>query len=192
MKMTLMSIEEAKTRLAECNVLLKYISFLQKNGLSDCGRGQIMGQASLLQEYLEEEEQQEKQQLATVESSWQQKEQQQEKQQQEKQQAITKDAEKTRTMIKATFHETAVSNISKSDLLSQVGCVTSKAKVTTVEENNELAREGLNKQARQTLPQPMSDIITSDSGLETNKQTDRSWINKIKKATEVENWRSWQ
>gem|GEM_PF-610474 len=187
MKMTLMSIEEAKTRLAECNVLLKYISFLQKNGLSDCGRGQIMGQASLLQEYLEEEEQQEKQQLATVESSWQQKE-----QQQEKQQAITKDAEKTRTMIKATFHETAVSNISKSDLLSQVGCVTSKAKVTTIEENNELAREGLNKQARQTLPQPMSDIITSDSGLETNKQTDRSWINKIKKATEVENWRSWQ
>ena len=182
--MTLMSIEEAKTRLAECNVLLKYISFLQKNGLSDCGRGQIMGQASLLQEYLEEEEQQEKQQLATVESSWQQKEQQQ--------QAITKDAEKTRTMIKATFHETAVSNISKSDLLSQVGCVTSKAKVTTVEENNELVREGLNKQARQTLPQPMSDIITSDSGVETNKQTDRSWINKIKKATEVENWRSWQ
>src|ERR1043166_6980817 len=168
MKMTLISIEEAKTRLAECNVLLKYISFLQKNGLSDCGRGQIMGQASLLQEYLEEEEQQ------------------------EKQQAITKDAEKIRTMIKATFHETAVSNISKSDLLSQVGCVTSKAKVTTVEENNELAREGLNKQARQTLPQPMSDIITSYSGVETNKQTDRSWINKIKKATDVENWRSWQ
>jgi translation initiation factor IF-2 len=126
--------------------------------------------------------------LATVESSWQQKEQ----QQQEKQQAITKDAEKIRTMIKATFHETAVSNISKSDLLSQVGCVTSKAKVTTVEENNELAREGLNKQARQTLPQPMSDIITSYSGVETNKQTDRSWINKIKKATDVENWRSWQ
>jgi hypothetical protein len=166
--MTLISIEEAKTRLAECNVLLKYISFLQKNGLSDCGRGQIMGQASLLQEYLEEKEEQ------------------------EKQQAITKDAEKIRTMIKATFHETAVSNISKSDLLSQVGCVTSKAKVTTVEENNELAREGLNKQARQTLPQPMSDIITSYSGIETNKQTDRSWINKIKKATDVENWRSWQ
>ena len=185
--MTLISIEEAKTRLAECNVLLKYMSFLQKNGLSDCGRGQIMGQASLLQEYLEEKEEQEKQRLATDESSQQQKE-----QQQEKQQAITKDAEKIRTMIKATFHETAVSNISKSDLLSQVGCVTSKAKVTTVEENNELAREELNKQARQTLPQPMSDITTSDSEVETNKQTDRSWINKIKKATDVENWRSWQ
>ncbi|HET7283353.1 MAG TPA: hypothetical protein VFI70_01585 [Nitrososphaeraceae archaeon] len=170
--MTLISIEEAKTRLTECNVLLKYMSFLQKNGLSDCGRGQIMGQASLLQEYLKEEQQKE--------------------QEQEKQQAITKDAEKTRTMIKATFHETAVSNISKSDLLSQVASVIDKAKVTTVEESNELAREGLSKQIRQTLPQPMSDIITSDSGVETNKQTDRSWINKIKKATDVENWRSWQ
>jgi hypothetical protein len=95
-------------------------------------------------------------------------------------------------MIKATFHEADISNISKSDLLSQVRSVTSKSKVTTVEENNELAREELNKQARQTLPQPMSDITTSDSEVETNKQTDRSWINKIKKATDVENWRSWQ
>ena len=185
--MTLISMEEAKTRLAECNILLKYISFLQKNGLSDCGRGQIMGQASLLQEYLEEKEEQENKQLAPDKSSQQQKE-----QQQEKQQAITKDAEKTRTMIKATFHEADISNISKSDLLSQVGTLTSKSKVTTIEENNELAREELNKQTRQTLPQPMSDIITSDSGVETNKQTDRSWINKIKKATDVENWRSWQ
>lgn len=186
--MTLISREEAKTRLTECNVLLKYMSFLQKNGLSDCGRGQIMGQASLLQEHLKEKEEQEKQQLGTDESSQQQKEQ----QKQEKQQTITKDAEKTRTMIKATFHETAVSNISKSDLLSQVRNVIDKAKVTTVEESNELAREGLNKQIHQTLRQPMSDITTDDSGVETNKQTDRSWINKIKKATDVENWRSWQ
>jgi hypothetical protein len=56
--MTLISVEEAKNRLADCNILLKYMPFLQKNGLSDCGRGQIMGQASLLQEYLKEDEQQ--------------------------------------------------------------------------------------------------------------------------------------
>ena len=53
-----LSVEEAKNRLADCNVLLKYMSFLQKNGLSDCGIGQIMGQASLLQEYLKEDVQQ--------------------------------------------------------------------------------------------------------------------------------------
>jgi hypothetical protein len=57
-KKNLLSVEETKNRLADCNVLLKYMSFLQKNGLSDCGRGQIMGQASLLQEYLKEDEQQ--------------------------------------------------------------------------------------------------------------------------------------
>ena len=169
--MTLISIEEAKTRLAECNVLLKYMSFLQKNGLSDCGRGQIMGQASLLQEHLKEKEEQEKQQLATDGSS-----QQKEQQQQEKQQAITKDAEKTRTMIKATFHETAVSNISKSDLLSQVASVTDKAKVTNVEESNELAREGLNKQIHQTLRQPMSEIIQQD-----DKITAAEWSKQISK-----------
>ena len=56
--MTLISIEEAKIRLTDCNVLLKYMVFLQKNGFSDCGKGQIMGQVSLLQEYLKEEEQQ--------------------------------------------------------------------------------------------------------------------------------------
>ena len=67
--MTLISIEEAKTRLADCNVLLKYMSFLQKNGLSDCGKGQIMGQASLLQEYLKEVQQQESKQWATDGSS---------------------------------------------------------------------------------------------------------------------------
>jgi hypothetical protein len=30
------------------------MSFLQKNGFSDCGRGQIMGQMSLIQEFLSE------------------------------------------------------------------------------------------------------------------------------------------
>jgi hypothetical protein len=73
--MTLISIEEAKTRLADCNILLKYMVFLQKNGLSDCGKGQIIGQASLLQEYLKEEEQQENKQCSTDKSSEQQKEQ---------------------------------------------------------------------------------------------------------------------
>ena len=32
----------------------RYMSFLQKNGFSDCGRGQIMGQMSLIQEFLSE------------------------------------------------------------------------------------------------------------------------------------------
>ena len=54
--MAMISIDEAKLRLADFNVLLKHIEFLQKNGFSDCGKGQIIGQALLLEEYLKEEE----------------------------------------------------------------------------------------------------------------------------------------
>jgi len=52
--MTILSKENAKARLEEFRILLKYMSFLQKNGFSDCGRGQIMGQMSLIQEFLSE------------------------------------------------------------------------------------------------------------------------------------------
>ena len=54
--MAMISIDEAKLRLADFNVLLKHIEFLQKNGFSDCGKGQIIGQALLLQEYLKQQE----------------------------------------------------------------------------------------------------------------------------------------
>jgi hypothetical protein len=191
--MTLISIEEAKIRLADCNVLLKYMVFLQKNGLSDCGKGQIIGQASLLQEYLKEEEQQENKQWDTDKSS------QQQKEQQEKQQAIIKDADKAgRIMMTSTFHENAVNNSSKSDLLRQVGSVIDKAK-HTVEQNKERGTGGPNKQAGQILPKPISDAMAEDGnksqqigGVGTNKEKNQSWINKIKKVAEVENWQSWQ
>jgi hypothetical protein len=192
--MTLISIEEAKTRLADCNILLKYMVFLQKNGLSDCGKGQIIGQASLLQEYLKEEEQQENKQYSTDKSTQQQKE-----QQEKQQQAITKDADKVGRMMKSTFRENAVNNSSKSDLLRQVGSVIDKAK-HTVEQNKERGIEGPNNQAGQILSEPISDATTEDGnksqqqigGLGTNKEKNQSWINKIKKVTEVENWQSWQ
>jgi hypothetical protein len=194
--MTLISIEEAKTRLADCNVLLKYMAFLQKNGLSDCGKGQIIGQASLLQEYLKEEEQQENKQWDTDKPSHPQKE------HQEKQQGIIKDADKVGRMMMAasTFHENAVAvnNSPKSDLLRQVGSVIDKAK-HTVEQNKQRGTDGPIKQAGQILPEAISDATTEDDnkpqqigGIGTNKEKNQSWINKIKKVTEVENWQSWQ
>jgi hypothetical protein len=54
--MELISEDEARTKLADCNIILKYMPFLQNNGFSDCGKGQILGQASLLQEYLKKVE----------------------------------------------------------------------------------------------------------------------------------------
>jgi hypothetical protein len=47
-------IQKAKEKLADCNVLLRYMTFLQNNGFSDYGKGQIMGQIALLKEYLED------------------------------------------------------------------------------------------------------------------------------------------
>ena len=51
----MISIEEARNKLADYNVLLRNISFLQSNGFSDFGRGQIIGQIELLQECIMEE-----------------------------------------------------------------------------------------------------------------------------------------
>jgi hypothetical protein len=54
--MDLISEDEARAKLTDYNILLKYMTFLQNNGFSDCGKGQILGQASLLQEYLKKVE----------------------------------------------------------------------------------------------------------------------------------------
>lgn len=50
--MGIISTEEAKEKLSECNVLIKYMNFLQANGFTDCGKGQILGQVSLIKECL--------------------------------------------------------------------------------------------------------------------------------------------
>jgi hypothetical protein len=82
-----------------------------------------------------------------------------------------------------------------------VGSLIDRAKVTRVEENSWSEKDGLSKQTSQTFKQPTSDTATDDErkwqqhiggGVRTNKEMDQSWINKIKKVIEVENWRSWQ
>jgi hypothetical protein len=50
--MGMISAEEAKIKLSEWNVLIKYMNFLQANGFTDCGKGQILGQVSLIRECL--------------------------------------------------------------------------------------------------------------------------------------------
>jgi hypothetical protein len=202
-KMTLISIEEAKSRLADCNVLLKYMSFLQNNGLSDCGKGQIIGQASLLQEYLRdgEEQQQGNKQLTADKSTQQQREQQQHKQQQE----IRKDAYEAGKIPIQTFEENAPNNnISKSKpgLLRQVeeSMIDKPKEAPTAEKNKGVNEYRPSEQIHKTLVQPIEATTREDdankwqpqigAGVIAKKETDQSWINKIKKMTEVENWRS--
>lgn len=51
----MITLELAKTKLNELNVLVRYLSFLQNNGFSDLGKGKILGQVQLLKELINEE-----------------------------------------------------------------------------------------------------------------------------------------
>jgi hypothetical protein len=51
----MITLELAKTKLDELNVLVRYLSFLQNNGFSDLGKGKILGQVQLLKELINEE-----------------------------------------------------------------------------------------------------------------------------------------
>lgn len=178
-----LSIEEAKTRLVDYNILLKYMSFLQNNGLSECGKGQIIGQISLLQEYLEKEGGRE--QGNNNDKSYQQ----QQKEQEKQQQVTIKDAAgKVGKIMTEAVQENDVNNTtsSKSGLLRQVESLIDKAKDTTIEENNEINYTTIDHSNKWQLQQK-----ETGGGVRANnnKETDESWINKIKRATEVENWR---
>jgi hypothetical protein len=66
----MITLELAKTKLSELNVLIRYLSFLQNNGFSDLGKGKILGQAQLLRELINEEgENQENNDVITQEIS---------------------------------------------------------------------------------------------------------------------------
>jgi hypothetical protein len=189
-----LSIEEAKIRLADYNILLKYMSFLQNNGLSECGKGQIIGQISLLQEYLQEgvTRQVNNNNNNNNENSYQP---QQEKEQEKQQQVTIKDPASTgkvAKMMTEELQENALNTTtsSKSGLLRQVGNLVEKAKDITMEENNEIdyyARiDNSNKSQLQKQKETNERIRANNNN---NKETDESWINKIKRATEVENWK---
>jgi hypothetical protein len=186
-----LSREEAKTRLADYNILLKYMSFLQNNGLSECGKGQIIGQIFLLQEFLEEEGR-EKEQRNNNDKSYQQ--QQQEKEQEKQQQVTIKDpaAGNVGKIMTESAQENAVDNIwtpSKSGLLRQVGNLIDKAKDITIEGDNEINYTIIDHSNKWQRQQKQTDGGGVTANNNNNKVTDESWINKIKRAAEVENWR---
>lgn len=49
----MITLELAKTKLNELNVLVRYLTFLQNNGFSDLGKGKVLGQVQLLKELIE-------------------------------------------------------------------------------------------------------------------------------------------
>lgn len=51
----MITLELAKTKLNELNVLIRYLPFLQNNGFSDLGKGKILGQVQILKELINEQ-----------------------------------------------------------------------------------------------------------------------------------------
>ena len=178
MDMSLISTEEAKAKLLDCKILLKYMAFLQNNGFSDCGKGQIMGQAALLEEYLKEEEQ--KQHKRTFD------EQHKHIEEHEKQ-IITKSTEEV-GKISETLRENTT-NIYKG-LLRQVGNMMEKPRdIKDTDPNYVLKNDDPKLQTFQGISQSVDNAILNGKeigGSRENKEMSESWRDKIKRMTQVD------
>jgi hypothetical protein len=178
--MTLISTEEAKAKLLDCKVLLKYMVFLQNNGLSDCGKGQIMGQAALLEEYLKEEEN--KQNKGTFDKPYKHIEEQ-------GKQIITRSTEEP-GKISETFRENTT-NIYKG-FLRQVGNMIEKPRdIKDANSNSVVKKDDPNIQKFQlTQSHSVDDDVTINGKqigvIEENKEMIQSWRDKIKRMTQVD------
>jgi hypothetical protein len=211
--MALMSIEEAKSRLQEYNILLKYMDFLQSNGLTDCGKGQIIGQTSFLQEYIKGERKEEATHKNTEEryknidlldhvrqGDY------------EKRLTIeTKNSIDTRVKkIDGIIQESSTgSNVFKSGILKQVGNLIDRAKDKTMIQQRKDPEFGTEPDERHIDNKIKTSQLSSQSitnaRISTTKdkkqiqgeseiegqQEDESLFDKIKKSTDVDNWQ-WQ
>jgi hypothetical protein len=178
MDMTLISTEEAKAKLLDCKILLKYMTFLQNNGFSDCGKGQIMGQAALLEEYLKEEEQ--KQYKSTFDK-------QHKHIEEHEKQIITKNTEEV-GKISETFRENTT-NIYKG-LLRQVGNMMEKPRdIKDTDSNYVVKNDDPKLQTFQGISQSIGNATPNRKeigGSRENKEMSESWRDKIKRMTQVD------
>jgi hypothetical protein len=172
----MISKEEARNKLADYNVLLEHISFLQSNGFSDFGRGQIIGQISLLQEYLlEESGDVQKQNKRIIEGTI-------DRQEDQMVADITYEAGRI------SISNDNASNANKPKDLKQF------IKVEYNERNGVKNNEGSIQKIQGTTMQSLLTGITSTEDNKIisiegeNKLTKQSWRDRIKRMADVEDW----
>ena len=172
----MISIEKARDKLADYNVLLKHMSFLQSNGFSDCGRGQILGQIALLQEFLIEEcgdiQKQDKGIVKNIDR-------------QEKQMV----ADITYEAGRISISQENASNANKPKDLKQFIKVEYNER-NGVKNNEEAPIQKVQGTAMQSL---LMGIATEDKKIiatteEENKLIKQSWRNRIKAMADVKDW----
>jgi hypothetical protein len=180
--MALISAEDARTKLLDCKVLLKYMVFLQNNGFSDCGKGQIMGQVALLEEYLREEEK--NQYKGTLDKPH-------KRIEEQEKQIITKSTEEL-GKISETFRENTT-NIYKG-FLRQVGNMMEKPKdfkdFKDANQNDAVKKDNPNiRTFQEVTTQSIDDVPINEKqigGTGENKEMIQSWRDKIKRMTQVD------
>jgi hypothetical protein len=172
----MISKEEARNKLADYNVLLEHISFLQSNGFSDFGRGQMIGQISLLQEYLlEESGDVQKQNKRIIEGTI-------DRQEDQMVADITYEAGRI------SISNDNASNANKPKDLKQF------IKVEYNERNGVKNNEGSIQKIQGTTMQSLLTGITSTEDNKIisiegeNKLTKQSWRDRIKRMADVEDW----
>jgi len=180
--MGIITAEEAKLKLSEWNVLLKYMDFLQANGFTDCGKGQILGQASLVREFL----------IDNVISD----------------SECPNDVQVTQDTLKKgvqgpenTIENDLPLNIKDKDsengsgLLNQVSNLVSEGlkeedRLVALQKNESLSGEYREMANGSTLSheKPRGLVSRRTEALVT-KELNGSWLDKIKRITEIEEWR---
>lgn len=174
----MMSAETARLKLSEWNVLLKYMDFLQANGFTDCGKGQILGQISLVKEFMDNSFI-EKENTTDI---------------------IAKEETTSGNILKteSSGGENELTVNVKDDgsaLLNQVGDLVSEG----VKEQDQMIAirkdESLPVESRQVTDgdkapsdKPRGLVSRRTEALIT-KELNGSWLDKIKRITEIEEWR---
>lgn len=164
--MGIISLEEAKMKLAECNILLKYMSFLQKNGFSDCGKGQVLGQVTLLQEYLESYSGKSNDILASEQRE------ETEESTQVPKEVTARQNYLTPSQLNGENCDVARPNEIKSSFLKKNG--------------NMIIDRSMPLQGNEDNPTVLNSMQTARSEI---KEMTGSWFEKIKRITEIEEWR---
>lgn len=181
--MGIISTEEAKVKLSECNVLIKYMNFLQANGFTDCGKGQILGQVSLIKECLG----------YSITSNG------------ENVVAVVRDMEDTRNLGMQAEENGAENNQSPNLKVDEA----SEVRSGHFRQDENLITEG--SREMQQVPSDTGESLsgefkqlTNDNTVRTDKpkgldlkrsegsvtkELNGSWLEKIKRITEIEEWR---
>lgn len=166
----MISAEEAKIKLSEWNVLIKYMNFLQANGFTDCGKGQILGQVSLIRECLGARE---KEDMPS--------------------EGIQRPENGAENDLSPNLKEEAseggsgllkqVSNLVSDGLKEEVQLVASRKDESLSGEFRKMADD-----SAISVDKPRGLVSRRTEALVT-KELNGSWLDKIKRITEIEEWR---